>query len=466
MKSIATEKLAIVLALQLIYCDICAEAIVKNKNSPLLPEMPVTINENEKLSIYGSGASYTHKNDNAIVNINIGMGKYDRGQVMTGADFAVMTGMHSAMGMKLLSSRDKLEAVLGSAHTLPSSNLHFRTAISYMQGSQQFNFFRSSERANLSQLGYYGGFDWINRSKSDIGLQSIGLAVWGAKGKNKSSFDTQTYYDLNQNYLIKTQDKRLLAEGQLSGGSINTQYSAHDDVVMTSMIGAEYLKFPYSDGTGYSKYSPMFAQNIEYHLNHNNGVTLGYKYGMSEQVLRADFKHKEYNVSAYKTAGRNSMSGSYGVNLSVNILALLEKSKNKKHQSTLASRMKPKIIDNNRQLLQESITRPIQLPSNFLVKVDPTAVTYERFDLAAFANVPGVQVLGVDASGNLSVTLPINYNMLLNHAGIPNDALSIQGNVLTIQTSKISKNAANNNYTITISDPGTGMIIDLIFSVA
>ena len=149
-----------------------------------------------------------------------------------------------------------------------------------MQGSQQFNFFRSSERANLSQLGYYGGFDWINRSKSDIGLQSIGLAVWGAKGKNKSSFDTQTYYDLNQNYLIKTQDKRLLAEGQLSGGSINTQYSAHDDVVMTSMIGAEYLKFPYSDGTGYSKYSPMFAQNIEYHLNHNNGVTLGYKYGM------------------------------------------------------------------------------------------------------------------------------------------------------------------------------------------
>ena len=145
---------------------------------------------------------------------------------------------------------------------------------------------------------------------------------------------------------------------------------------MTTSIGRGFLAV--------NKSSPLVDGKLSHNINDNHTVSIGYKYGASEKGTRAEWKFSAYSLSAYKYAGNSGIAGDSGVNFSVDVLELLYKN-NKPSGTSLAASMRPKADGNSKQLLQESISRPVQLPSNFLVKVDPTAVSQIRVLNAAGA---------------------------------------------------------------------------------
>ena len=434
----------------------------KQQAAQSLPTIPLDLGEAGKLFVSGSGAAYTFEDNNTVFKLNAGINNAGRTLAVTGADAAFLAGDNAALGMNLMLSGDKSEVVLSGVSNLTALGLRVRAALSYMKGSQQFDFYRSSERANLSQLGYYGGVSWVNEGGSDLGVQSVGASLWGAQAKNHSSFSTQTYVEETPDYWLITRDQRLIAEGTLTGASIDLQFVPHVDVVLNGALGAEQLKFPFSDGSAESTSSVFVDAKISYRINDNNTLSAGYKYGVSEKGVRAEWKSSAYTLSAYKNAGQSGLAGGYGVNVGVDLVELLTK-KHKPSGVTLAASMRPKMERNSKQLLQEVLSRPSQLPSNFLAKVDPTAVMHIKIDKDTLGDAE------IDAQGNYLIQIGTGNGTLESAQRNGGDIMSsgffaMQGNQLVIYLSKLPTPSAIDTYSLFIKD-GNNDIFHVAFTV-
>lgn len=221
----------------------------KRKTEQSIPLVPFSVGDAGTLSVSDTAAGYVRQSDDNVVKINAGIYDGGRAVAVTGIDAATMLGDHTALGMNLMLSVDKSEAALSGVSHFKDSGLRVRGTLSYMQGNKQFDFYRSSERAKLSQVGYYVSISGVNNGLSDLGLQSLGLSVWGAKAKNHSMFDTQRYVDQTANYILLTTDQRRLAEGLLRGASIDLQYAPYANLVLKGALGMEQIKFPLSNGS-------------------------------------------------------------------------------------------------------------------------------------------------------------------------------------------------------------------------
>ncbi|MEN3813640.1 hypothetical protein ABH309_21885 [Chromobacterium piscinae] len=430
------------------------------------PTLSFDLGDVGNATVSSNQASYSYQDDNTIFNANLGSNNNGLSQATTGADLAFIAGENTALGIKLKFSGDQSEGVLGAVHNLKPLNVQVRAALSYMQGSQEFNFYRSTERADLSQLGYYGSADWLSQAESNLGFHSAGVALWRAQTKNHSSFDTLTYTDETAESYIIIRDRRIISTGSLNGASFNLQYAPHPDLVINSALGAEQLKFPFSDGSSENKTTVFADAKISYRVDENNALGLAYKYGASEKGVRADWKWSAYTLNAYKSYGQSGLEGNYGINISVDLVKLLSKQKNKSSNLSLASSMRPKLNDNSKQLLQTAITRPAQLPSNFLAKVDETGVTQ-----LVISKSQGQ--VAVDAQGNALINIegavgPLTSIVTENRNGVDVSTagyFSLQNNQLVVHMALLPIPEGQDNYVVDVID-SIGNSFAVTFSIS
>ena len=196
------------------------------KLQSLIPTLPISLWGKGTLSISQQATHYQFGDDRVLVKANAGWGYLSQGSGVVGLDFAGLLGDSSAVGLNLNYQQDRVEAVLHHVKYWVPAGWRWKGAVSYLRGRQQFNFFRSSETARLSQLAYYGSVDWLDTGKLDLGLQSLGLASWGGKSKNHSQFNTLDYIDDTPAYFLITRDARQLSEGRLFGAALDFQYAA------------------------------------------------------------------------------------------------------------------------------------------------------------------------------------------------------------------------------------------------
>lgn len=433
----------------------------ENKKNQVISAIPINLGDAGSLSLSKSAANYKFKDNNTIWNINIGLESNSKKAGAVGVQAANLLNEATALGMQLMLSPSKSEMVLGTAVKLKSLDLQVRGALSYMRGRQDFSFFRSTETASLSQLAYYGELSWVSPEESDNGLQSVGFSFWGAKAKNHSEFSKKTYIDETNEYYEITTDRRLIAVGNLHGASVNLQYAPGLNLVLNADVGGEQVKFPFSDGSTEAKSSVFFDGKATYQVSDENTIGLGYKKGVTEQSIRIEWKNKKYTVAAFKSIGRDGMAGSYGVNFNVDILSLLGKKSSSSSQA-LASSMRPK-AGNDQQLLQLVMTRPSQLPSNFLAKVDPTALSTVKIDKS---NLPPGST--IDADGNLSIPVGEGqgkiYTTHVNGTATNGSSfISMQVNKLIVSIPKLAMPAVQDNYLVDIED-GVGQHFAVTFS--
>lgn len=149
------------------------------KLQSLIPTLPISLWGKGTLSISQQATHYQFGDDRVLVKANAGWGYLSQGSGVVGLDFAGLLGDSSAVGLNLNYQQDRVEAVLHHVKYWVPAGWRWKGAVSYLRGRQQFNFFRSSETARLSQLAYYGSVDWLDTGKLDLGLQSLGLASWG-----------------------------------------------------------------------------------------------------------------------------------------------------------------------------------------------------------------------------------------------------------------------------------------------
>ena len=426
---------------------------------PPLPVLPINFGTFGALSLSQGAMDYRFSNDRFLVSANLGWGYTASGGTgLAGIDVGFLVNDRSALGLNLAYQRDKFEAVLhGLRYWLPLG-LRFKGSLDYMQGRQEFSFLRSSAKARLSQLTYYGALDWLESSNFALGLQNLGASTWGGKAKNHSQFETQTYIDDTPDYFVISRDPQLLSAGRLTGVAFNFQ-SLYSNWTIKGSLGKEWLKFPFSDGNVEKKRSNYFDARVGYQFNVGDTINLRYKFGAVENRIELAWQRANLSISAFHSQGKNGIEDQHGIKLTVDLLAL-PNAKKSVTNNLLALNIQPSGMEggklNRVELLQEVISRPAQLPSAFMVKVDPTGVRRIRIEKAT---LPEKSV--ITPQGN--VLIPVGSNtvtiVFAKVNGLPvtssGEKFGTQGNQLVVYSPNLPPPSNTDSYAVGLED-GTG----------
>ena len=402
---------------------------------------------NGDLQVGKSGVDFHAAGSKSAVVLELGVGT--RAGLTAAGSY--LLGDHVAVGGRVSASSKLTDAVLNAVGDVGGTGIRLQGALGYMYGKQDFDFFRSQETATLSQESYLGAATWINPAKEDVGMHSFGVSAWGAHAKNHSQFDTVYYVDETNVSWIATQDQRLISAGRLVGGAINMQYAPHDHLVVKGSVGMERLSFPYSDGSADTTTKPYADMAITYGVNASNAVTLSGKTGAAERTVSLAWQRPGYALTAYNTLGVDRHANSWGVGVKFDVLALIRGAKSEEGL-TLAHAMRPKAAQNPAELLQTALSRPEQLPSTFLAKVDPTGVKQTVVEKSG-ATAAGVTV---DAQGNLRIPVGTGQGQITaltrNGNSFSSTAIRMESNVLVVHLANLPRPSKQDTYAVEVTD--------------
>ncbi|MBP4047292.1 hypothetical protein [Chromobacterium violaceum] len=287
-----------------------------------------------------------------------------------------------AIGSRVHVKSQHADAIFGVVSDLGDRGLRLKGVINYMNGHQDFDFLRSRETTRLSQWSYYGHIGWISPVLSDLGLQSLGVSLWGAKAKNHSQFETLTYVDQTMDTWVLMQDRRLISTGSLLGGALKWQYAPVTPTVLQGALGMEQLRFPFSDDRRETSRKAYADLKLSFAADELNQFGLGGKIGAAETRMHIEWKRPGFALETFKAKSVGREDSRWGIDVSFDVLALLKGGK-VRGANSLASSLRPRAGLNSGEILQAAMERPMQLPSTFLAKVGPTGVKHIMLDKTA-----------------------------------------------------------------------------------
>lgn len=471
-KSLLFALLSIALVL---ICPLNLLAATPQKSAELsqtLPTFPLRLGQMGRFSVGERHTQYQFSGERVLVKANAGWGYASQGTGILGFEAASLVGESAALGLNLNYQRDKLEALVQHMKYWVPSGWRWKGALSYMHGRQSVNFLQTSEKARVSQWNYYGAIDWLDIKQAGWGLQSVGVAVWGGKSKNRSQFAEEEYATETPDYFLITRDHRWLSEGRLWGTALSFQYVPQADLrwVLKGSAGQEWLRYPYKNGAGDSYRKPYIDARVDYQLTRDSAINLGYKYGAVESRVELGGRYACLGLSGFYSQGQNGLDDQYGVILNVDLLALFNKTKqpevsatNKINRLAYAVRegeIKPL------ELLQETILRPLPLPSSFMVKVDPTSVKHLRLEKAS---LPSGSLVTPQGNVYIPVTQGPSVISSAEVNGQPVSALEIKFNTQANQLVVITKNLPDpvntDTYVVDVEDSLTGDVYRVSFEL-
>jgi len=216
-------------------------------------------------------------------------------------------------------------------------------------------------------------------------------------------------------------------------------------------VGMERLSFPYSDGSADTTTKPYADMAITYGVNASNAVTLSGKTGAAERTVSLAWQRPGYALTAYNTLGVDRHANSWGVGVKFDVLALIRGAKSEEGL-TLAHAMRPKAAQNPAELLQTALSRPEQLPSTFLAKVDPTGVKQTVVEKSG-ATAAGVTV---DAQGNLRIPVGTGQGQITaltrNGNSFSSTAIRMESNVLVVHLANLPRPSKQDTYAVEVTD--------------
>ncbi|WP_141113239.1 hypothetical protein [Chromobacterium haemolyticum] len=398
------------------------------------------------LNLSQSAFDLKRESDDSALSLGFGFGP-NPSATATGS---VLLLPSLAVGGRLHMESKLADAVLNAVGDLGDTGLRLHAAVNYMAGKQDFDFFRSRETARLSQLGYYGSLSWLNPAESDLGLHSMGLALWGAKARNHSQFDTRNYVDETSNAWVVTRDRRLISAGSLLGSALELQYAPTENLVFKSAVGMERIRFPFSDGSQETTTKPYVDVKVSFAVDERNQFSVGAKTGAAEKRADIEWKRPTFAFTAFKADGVEKNSGRWGVGVNVDILALLQK-KSSEHGVSLASSLRPRSKQNSSELLRTAMERPAQLPATFLAKVDPTGVKQTVVEKDGLPE--GSEV---DAQGNLRIPVGEGQGLIFdstrNGVLFTGNVFRMEGNILVVNVASLPRPQGEDQYTVRVRD--------------
>lgn len=392
------------------------EAKLRAKHTP--PSIPISIpcsGVSGSVSTQSSSLNYKNKHMIAKANIGIGYATYQDEQNLTRQkltgqySMGVALNKNAAIGAHLLVLPQMQDLSLMGAYYLPESRLKLKTAVSYLWGKQDFLFPSESETRDLSQMGFFLSGEHILDEQQYPWLHSIGLSGWTSQTKQTSVQPKSNYYTIETSDSHDLyEDTKTLNLGQLIGSAVDVQAAPQDNIVMKLSLGYEQVKYPLLDGSTDINKSLYQALKIDYEPIDHLILGTEYKKGSSETRASVHASMHGWSMMLYQNWGLNGVKGHRGAMLSYNLTPW-----NNDPSIPLAKRMRPSSGHGALNLLNDAVTRPIQLPLTFMAKVDPeSSKNVANVDKAGLPNDASVVI----ENGVITITVPDETS--LNITGI------------------------------------------------
>jgi hypothetical protein len=378
----------------------------------LLPTLPLTLADGRLNATVAPGStSMAYSGDEARFDLRIGLGYYASEQ-----DESAMGGYYSgafmltdglAFGGSLDYGESNKDLVLSTVWQTPFPGLRLKASGGYLWGAQNFDFHTEDAVVDLGQKSWMVGGSWVPPdacgSVDGIGFHSIGMKYWRADAEQRShpasvwfTRETATDYEI-------WVDRRLLSEGRLYGLSADIQYGLQENFVAIGSLGYERLLYPFFNGS--EEKDRTFFTNLDLRWEPLRAWTLGaiWKKGVAEDRYEVSLSSGHWSLGGWYSQGAHGVNTARAVQLTFQLFSPLDTGKPK----SLASRMRPTRSTNASEMLGEAMARPVELPRQFLVKVDPTAVTREAIvSKSAISNADGDGTVTLDpVNGDLFITV-------------------------------------------------------------
>lgn len=369
-------------AASLLPASVDSDPFVQNRSTNpglenLLPSLPFAVAEGAITGTFSPTAtSMRYNGEKTIGRIGIGFGYFKpaKGRSMSGGQFelATMLGNRIAAGTTLGLYPNRKDLVLNAIWQIPDSGFRIKASGGYLWGNQNFIF--PSGEANIDLEQFSGSFStqyiFSDSGETSI-LQSVGFSIWGAQANQKSGNpEPRTFIvDTPADHLIMS-DPLKLSEGRLSGAAADVQLALRPNLVAKASLGYEMLRFPFSDGTRQINESAYYSLQMFFEPLPELMLGASYKSGAGENRTSFSAETGSWLLNAFHTEGEHGVAGNDGVLLTCRLAIPAGGG-----QTPLARRMKPTRSSDTAALLADALERPEQLPTSFLAKVDPTAVT-------------------------------------------------------------------------------------------
>lgn len=411
-------------AASLLPASVDTDPFVQNRSTNpglenLLPSLPLAVAEGALTGTFSPTAtSMRYNGEKTIGRIGLGFGYFKpaKGRSMSGGQFelATMLGSRIAAGTTLGLYSNRKDLVLNAIWQIPDSGFRIKASGGYLWGNQNFSF--PSGEANIDLEQFSGSFATqyiISDSGETSILQSVGFSIWGAQANQKSGNpEPRTFIvDTPADHLIMN-DPLKLSEGRLSGAAADVQLALRSNLVAKASLGYEMLRFPFSDGTREINESAYYSLQMFFEPLPELMLGASYKSGAGENRLSFSAETGSWLLNAFHTEGEHGVTGNDGVLLTYRLAIPAGGG-----QPPLARRMKPTRSSDTAALLADALERPQHLPTVFLAKVDPTAVTLVA-SISKGKAITGFTIEGQagatiidEAAHTITVNMPFNTDI-------------------------------------------------------
>lgn len=403
-------------------------------------------------AIFGANtANFNHQSEKFLANVGV---NYASPQSNFGygikASLATILGSSVGIGTNLTFNQNNKEAVINGVWIPEDTQIKIKGSTAYMWGNQNFNFYTGNADANLRQISYYLSSQYIVPIKQSDVLHSLGFSAWGANATQVNN--PEPVYALTQNATAWQimMDPRKLAVGTLQGSALDSQLGVTKEIIAKASLGYESLKFPFSDGTKEINNQIYQDYVLQYQPIPGLAFQAEYKIGAALNNIVASVAYGPFQLGGFRNIGNNGIGSSTGMMLTYT--ASLDSNAKARSPTIL---FRPELARENALLLRDAATRPIQLPQNFLAKVDTTAVK-----TIASINKNGLNGATVDALGNLIVLAGAGGGQItqitLNGAPYANTGLAllpaVAGSSVVVHTKLLNAIATGSTYVIYVTD--------------
>jgi hypothetical protein len=338
-------------------------------------EKTIKIDENSKLNINSNNTSYTYRDYslNAILKIGIQNNFQKNSEILKVPSYTASGGIqltkNSNIGFYYRGSKKRDDITLNTISNIPQTNLYTKISAGVMNGREVYNFYSGSSEVNLRQYNGLASIHYRNPNKFS-NFKSVGLNVWKIIARQRTNFDstyivkeTDTSYDT---YM----DPKTLSLGNVTGYSAAIRFKINNSISVEQGLGKEKLVYPFSDGTKDITNKNYLKSSVKYYINEYSRLEAAYSTGVIENKSKIEYLNSGFGLSLENSKGNNGHRDYWFVGLTYTIIDPL----NPSYASSYFSNNDEVDYIEHKNLLEEVATRPIEFPSNFLAKVDPTSV--------------------------------------------------------------------------------------------
>ncbi|MCC7006358.1 MAG: hypothetical protein IT497_06920 [Ottowia sp.] len=420
-----------------------------------LPTLQFASGDRVNSSVGASSSSVNYKSDETIGSINLGLGyqlPVTGSKLGVQGDAATLLLDDVAVGTNVSFYPQKRDIGLNGVWRVSDTGFRLIAATHYSWGKQDFDFISGRQTVRLSQIAYYLSGRYVVPKADLTWLHSVGLSAWGALAYQSSAgLDPVIYVAQNPLTYDIVKDALKLSEGRLTGTAVDAQMALHDRVVAQVSLGVEQLKFPFSDGTQEKNTKGYYDLSLYYEPVDELLLSGTYKSGAGEARTVIAGEAYGWKLGVFQSWGQSGLSSNKGVVLSYNLLS----GKARSSSGTLAQRMRPMAVLGKSQLLSDAVTRPMQIPTIFLAKVDPTAAR----TVAAIIKKDLPSGYTVNAQGDLSVpvgTGGLTLTSVMRNGVVYSDIskVAVTGNQIVFRTKDLPEPSVGgtDTYVVNVTD--------------